>query len=248
MAIDLNIHILVVDDDPQIGDLLSDYLRKHDFRVSVAMDGHAMRRVMKQYSVDLVVLDIMMPGVDGITLCRELRESSDIPIIMLSAAGDESDRVTGLEAGADDYLAKPFSPRELLARVKALIRRATGPVAEKRQRSRLGRLPLLCFGSWALDQNKRVLVDGKGVSISLSSAEYDLLHAFLERPGQTLTRDQLLDITRGRQASAFDRTIDVQVARLRKKLEEDPKQAKIIVTVRGGGYQFTPAVAEKDHV
>jgi two-component system OmpR family response regulator len=245
MSINVNIHILVVDDDPQIGDLLSDYLRKHGFRVSVAKDGLAMRRLMKQYSIDLVVLDIMLPGTDGISLCRELRQSADLPIIMLSAAGDESDRVVGLEVGADDYLAKPFSPRELLARIKALIRRASGPVAENRQRSRLARLPTLAFGDWALDQNKRVLVDAQGISIALSAAEYDLLLAFLEHPGRTLSRDQLLDITRGRQASAFDRTIDVQVARLRKKLEVDPKDPKIIVTVRGGGYQFNAEVVEK---
>lgn len=245
MSLDVNIHILVVDDDPQIGDLLSDYLRKHNFRVSVAGDGRAMRKVMKQYSIDLVVLDIMLPGTDGISLCRELRQTSDLPIIMLSAAGDESDRVVGLEVGADDYLAKPFSPRELLARIKALIRRASGPVAENRQRSRLARLPMLAFGDWALDQNKRVLVDSNAVSIALSAAEYDLLLAFLEHPGRTLTRDQLLDITRGRQANAFDRTIDVQVARLRKKLKEDPKSPRIIVTVRGGGYQFNAEVIEK---
>jgi two-component system OmpR family response regulator len=204
-----------------------------------------MKKVMKQYSIDLVVLDIMLPGTDGISLCRELRQHSDLPIIMLSAAGDESDRVIGLEVGADDYLAKPFSPRELLARIKALIRRASGPVAESRQRSRLARLPTLSFGNWGLDQNKRVLLDNEGISIALSAAEYDLLFAFLEHPRRTLTRDQLLDITRGRQANAFDRTIDVQVARLRKKLELDPKAPKIIVTVRGGGYQFNAEVVEK---
>lgn len=245
MSINVNIHILVVDDDPQIGDLLSDYLRKHGFRVSVAKDGFSMRRLLKQYSIDLVVLDIMLPGTDGISLCRELRQSADLPIIMLSAAGDESDRVVGLEVGADDYLAKPFSPRELLARIKALIRRASGPVAENRQRSRLARLPTLVFHEWALDQNKRVLLDNQGVSIALSAAEYDLLLALLEHPGRTLTRDQLLDMTRGRQANAFDRTIDVQVARLRKKLEIDPKDPKIIVTVRGGGYQFNADVIEE---
>jgi two-component system, OmpR family, response regulator len=245
MSIDLSIHILVVDDDPQIGDLLRDYLHKHGFRVSVAADGHAMKKIMKQYSIDLVVLDIMLPGADGISLCRDLRQTSDLPIIMLSAAGDESDRVVGLEVGADDYLAKPFSARELLARIKALIRRASGPIAENRQRSRLARLPLLSFGDWGLDQNKRVLIDSAGVSIALCAAEYDLLLAFLEHPGRTLTRDQLLDITRGRQANAFDRTIDVQVARLRKKLEVDPKSPEIIVTVRGGGYQFNAAVLEK---
>jgi two-component system OmpR family response regulator len=245
MTINLNIHILVVDDDPQIGDLLSDYLRKHGFRVSVAKDGLSMRRFMKQYSVDLVILDIMLPGMDGISLCRELRQTADLPIIMLSAVGDEADRVVGLEVGADDYLAKPFSPRELLARIKALIRRASGAVAENRHRSRLARLPTLSFGDWCLDQNRRVLVDKAGVSIALSAAEYDLLLAFLEHPGRTLTRDQLLDITRGRQANAFDRIIDVQVARLRKKLEIDPKDPQMIVTVRGGGYQFNADVIEK---
>lgn len=245
MSIDPNIHILIVDDDPQIGDLLSDYLQKHGFRVSVAGDGRQMRKLMSQYTIDLVVLDIMLPGVDGISLCQELRADSEVPIIMLSAVGEESDRVIGLEVGADDYLPKPFSPRELLARVKALIRRASGPIAEKRSQGRLARLPSLCFERWSLDQNKRILVDDAGVTVPLSAAEYDLLLAFLEHTGRTMTRDQLLDVTRGRQANPFDRTIDVQVARLRKKLEVDPKNPKIIITVRGGGYQFTPEVTQR---
>lgn len=231
-------HILVVDDDPQIRELLSDYLQQHGYRVSVARDGGEMQRVMKRVTVDLVVLDIMMPGDDGITVCRRLRETSDVMIIMLSAVGEETDRVVGLEVGADDYIAKPFSPRELLARIKALTRRSTGTLGEQRRARHIADLPPIQFNGWQLDPNKRRLVDPDGVAVPLTSGEYDLLMAFLEHANRVLTRDQLLDLTKGREAQPFDRTIDVQVARLRKKLEEDPKEPKILLTIRGGGYQF----------
>jgi len=238
-------HILIVDDDPQIGVLLSDYLDKHGYRVTLASDGNEMRRMMKKYTIDLLVLDIMMPGDDGLSLCRELRQSQELPIIMLSAIGEETDRVIGLEVGADDYLAKPFSPRELLARIKALVRRSAGSVAEKRETKRLAKVPNVRFNTWLLDQNKRCLIAEDGVVVPLSAGEYDLLISFLDNPHRILTRDQLLDLTRGREAMPFDRTIDVQVARLRKKIEVDPKEPQVIVTVRGGGYQFNADVARE---
>ncbi len=235
-------HILIVDDDPQIGELIRDYLEKHGYRVSTAADGREMHRVLKHANIDLVVLDVMLPGDDGISLCRRLRETSEVPIIMLSAAGEETDRVIGLEVGADDYLAKPFSPRELLARIKALSRRSSGDIATKRKSSHIAKMPNICFENWILEQNRRRLIAPDGLAVPLSSGEYDLLLAFLENPRRTLTRDQLLDLTRGRQSVPFDRTIDVQVARLRKKLEKDPKEPLIIITVRGGGYQFNATV------
>lgn len=237
-----NLHILVVDDDSQIRDLISDYLKQHNFRVSSARDGQEMWRVLKKATIDLVILDIMLPGDDGLTLCRKLREESGVMIIMLSAVGEETDRIVGLEVGADDYLAKPFSPRELLARIKALARRTTGPLAQERKARHLAETPPIRFNDWQLDQNKRRLIAPDGVAVPLSSAEYELLIAFLENPNRVLNRDQLLDLTKGREAQPFDRTIDVQVARLRKKIEADPKNPLILQTVRGGGYQFKAVV------
>lgn len=238
-------HILIVDDDPQIGDLLSDYLTQHGYRISLAREGREMARVLKRGKVDLVVLDIMLPGTDGLSLCRELRATSEVPIIMLSAVGEEADRVVGLEVGADDYIAKPFSPRELLARIKALVRRTTGQLGEQRKARQVAKLPNIRFKDWTLDQNKRRLIAPDGVTIPLSGGEYELLVAFLENPQRTLNRDQLLDLTRGREALPYDRTIDVQVARLRKKVEKDPKNPEIIVTMRGGGYQFNADVEKE---
>jgi two-component system, OmpR family, response regulator len=235
-------HVMIVDDDPQIGELLSDYLQKHGYRVTIARNGKEMSRVLTKANIDLIVLDVMLPGEDGISLCRHLRENSEVPIIMLSAAGEETDRVLGLEVGADDYLAKPFSPRELLARIKALSRRTTGKLAEKRKSSRIAKMPNIYFQDWTLDQNRRRLVAPDGIAVPLSTGEYDLLLSFLENPYRTLTRDQLLDLTRGREAMPYDRTIDVQVARLRKKIEQDPKNPSVILTVRGGGYQFNAKV------
>lgn len=238
-------HILVVDDDPQIGDLLEDYLQQHGYRVTSVRDGRQMWQALKKYQIDLVVLDVMLPGEDGLSLCRQLREQSAVIIIMLSAVGQETDRVVGLEVGADDYLAKPFSPRELLARIKALVRRTSGPLAQKRKANQIAQMPNIRFMDWMLDQNKRRLIAPDGVIVPLSSGEYELLLAFLENPKRILSRDQLLDITRGREGAPFDRTIDVQVARLRKKIELDPKDPKIIITVRGGGYQFMAQVSHE---
>lgn len=237
-------HILIVDDDPQIGELLCDYLSKYDYRVSVAKDGLQMQRVLKLGAVDLIILDVMLPGEDGISLCRRLRDESDISIIMLSAIDQEADKVAGLEVGADDYLTKPFSPRELLARVKALLRRSTGELGKQRIDTRIAALPSLHFAGWTLDQKRRYLLDPQNVTMPLSTSEYELLLAFIEHPQRVLTRDQLLDLTKGKAATPFDRSIDVQVGRLRKKIEIDAKNPVIITTVRGGGYQFNATVLE----
>jgi two-component system, OmpR family, response regulator len=235
-------HILVVDDHRDIRDSLSRYLQKHEFRVTTAEDSAAARRSLKVSAVDLVVLDIMMPGEGGLSLCRHLREATDLPVILLTAMGEETDRIVGLEMGADDYLTKPFNPRELLARIRAVLRRATSlPVGATRQRigepgQKLG------FGRWVLDIGRRELAGDDRVAISLSTAEFALLGAFVSHPGLVLSRDQLLDLTRGRAAEVFDRSIDNQVSRLRRKIEADPKNPVLIKTVWGGGYIFTPEI------
>ncbi|BEE03006.1 response regulator [Aeromonas veronii] len=233
-------HILVVDDHSEIRDLLKRFLEQHGLRVSCARDGKEMKRLLEEREFDLLVLDLMMPGEDGLTLCRELRVKSNLPIIMLTAMGEETDRIIGLEMGADDYLAKPFNPRELLARIKAVMRRTqaeTQPAAETLTRD-------LRFDRWLLDVNRRELVDEDGVGLSLSTAEFDLLKVFLERPQRVLSRDQLLDLARGREAVAFDRAIDTLVSRLRRKLERDPKNPELIKTIWGGGYMFSADVTQ----
>ncbi|WP_129503087.1 response regulator [Aeromonas veronii] len=235
-----NTHILVVDDHSEIRDLLKRFLEQHGLRVSCARDGKEMKRLLEEREFDLLVLDLMMPGEDGLTLCRELRVKSNLPIIMLTAMGEETDRIIGLEMGADDYLAKPFNPRELLARIKAVMRRTqtdNQPAAETLTRD-------LRFDRWLLDVNRRELVDEDGVGLSLSTAEFDLLKVFLERPQRVLSRDQLLDLARGREAVAFDRAIDTLVSRLRRKLERDPKNPELIKTIWGGGYMFSADVTQ----
>lgn len=234
-------HILVVDDHSEIRDLLKRFLEQHGMRVSCARDGKEMKRLLDEREFDLLVLDLMMPGEDGLTLCRELRVKSRLPIIMLTAMGEETDRIIGLEMGADDYLAKPFNPRELLARIKAVMRRTQAeiqPVPEILTRD-------LRFDRWLLDINRRELVDEEGVGMSLSTAEFDLLKVFLERPQRVLSRDQLLDLARGREAVAFDRAIDTLVSRLRRKLERDPKNPELIKTIWGGGYLFAADVTQE---
>ena len=234
-------HILVVDDHSEIRDLLKRFLEQHGMRVSCARDGKEMKRLLDEREFDLLVLDLMMPGEDGLTLCRELRVKSRLPIIMLTAMGEETDRIIGLELGADDYLSKPFNPRELLARIKAVMRRTQAeslPVPETLTRD-------LRFDRWLLDVNRRELVDEEGVGMSLSTAEFDLLKVFLERPQRVLSRDQLLDLARGREAVAFDRAIDTLVSRLRRKLERDPKNPELIKTIWGGGYLFAADVTQE---
>jgi two-component system OmpR family response regulator len=231
-------HLLVVDDDREIRDLVARFLAKHGYRVSVARDGAEMFRTLQDARVDLIVLDLMLPGEDGLSLTRRLRASSQTPIVMLTAMGEETDRIVGLEMGADDYLPKPFSPRELLARIKAVLRRA-GDAAEPGGAA-AGRI--LCFEGWELDLARRELRGPGEVLVQLSAGEFDLLLAFAEHPRRVLSRDQLLDLARGRAAAPFDRSVDVQVGRLRRKIEPDPKDPTLIKTVRGGGYLFTPAV------
>lgn len=234
-------HILIVDDHREIRDLVSRALSREGFRVSGAADGRAMRKVLADGRIDLILLDLMLPGEDGLSLCRALRAESSVPIIMLTAKGDEVDRVIGLEMGADDYLPKPFGSRELIARIKAVLRRS-----QDRTQPGAGRRPT-CYGfdRWHLDTGARELLRDDGVTVPLSTGEYDLLIAMVERPQRVLSRDQLLDLARGRTTSAIDRSIDTQVSRLRKKLERDPSDPKIIKTVWGGGYMFTPEVGHE---
>lgn len=234
-------HILVVDDNREIRDLLTRLLTKDGLRVSTAPDGRAMRKVLGESRIDLIVLDLMLPGEDGLTLCRQLRAESAIPVIMLTAKGEEIDRVVGLEMGADDYVAKPFSSRELLARIKAVLRRVQSLPADARSSEGAN----FRFAGWTLDMAKRELVSADGVIVPLSTGEYDLLLAFIRHPQRVLSRDQLLDLARGRAATVFDRSIDTQVSRLRRKIEENPKDPEVIKTVWGGGYIFTPSVSRE---
>jgi two-component system OmpR family response regulator len=235
-------HILIVDDHHEIRELVSRALIKDGFRVSVAADGRAMRQVLADNRIDLILLDLMLPGEDGLSLCRNVRARSNVPIIMLTAKGDEVDRVIGLEMGADDYLPKPFGSRELVARIKAVLRRSredatsTGGVEQPK---------VYRFDRWRLDTSRRELIRDDDVVVPLSTGEYDLLLVFVERPQRVLGRDQLLDLARGRSATALDRSIDTQVSRLRRKLEKDATDSNIIKTVWGGGYIFTPAVSRE---
>jgi len=230
-------HILVVDDHNEIRDLVARYLKKNGLRVSVAEGGRTMRAVLETAAIDLVVLDIMMPGEDGLDLCRQIRDTTALPVIFLTAMAEDTDRVVGLELGADDYLTKPFNPRELLARIKAVLRRTRGQTTIAEPETETYR-----FEGWTLDATRRALIDAAGVIVPISAAEFRLLSVFVERPLMVLSRDQLLDLTAGREAKAFDRAIDNQISRLRKKIEPDPKDPSLIKTVRGGGYVFSSVV------
>ena len=231
-------HILIVDDDAEIRSLLGDYLRKNGYRATVAADGKAMQAALARGKVDLIVLDLMLPGEDGLALCRDLRAKSDTPVIMLTARGEETDRIIGLEMGADDYLGKPFSPRELLARIKSVLRRyRTLPRSLRADDART-----IAFAGWRLDMAARHLVSPAGVATSLSGGEFQLLKIFLSHPNHVLSRDQLMVLAKGREADPADRTIDIQVSRLRHRLDDDPADPKIIKTVRGEGYVLAVAV------
>ncbi|WP_374725566.1 response regulator [Rhizobium rosettiformans] len=226
---DASAEILIVDDDGQILILVAKFLRANGFRVHTARNGVEMAETLKRLSVDLIVLDLMLPGKNGLEICRELRRTSSVPIIMLTAKGDETDRIIGLEVGADDYLPKPFNPRELLARIGAVLRRtrtAGNPTTERAGRS-------FRFAGWSLDTMKRELTAPSGVVVDLSTGEYDLLLAFLEAPQRVLSREFLLDAARNRAIEGYDRSIDVQVSRLRRKLDG---REDLIKTVRGAGY------------
>lgn len=233
-----HLHILIVDDDIEIRTLLGNFLKQYGYRVSLATDGADMFRILKKEknNVDLIILDVMLPGEDGLSLCRTLRKTTSIPIIMVTAVSEETDRIIGLELGADDYIAKPFNPRELLARIKAVLRR-THEYAEEDKESRV-----VQFADWTLDMAARRLFTRDNMEVSLSSGEYELLVTFIEHPRRVLSRDQLMDYTRNREAMPFDRSIDIQVSRLRRKIEPDPKNPTIIKTVRNGGYMFTPQI------
>jgi two-component system, OmpR family, response regulator len=232
-------HILIVDDHREVRELVSRALGKEGFRVSAVGDGRAMHKALADSRIDLILLDLMLPGEDGLSLCRGLRAHSDIPIVMLTAKGDEVDRVIGLEMGADDYLPKPFGSRELIARIRAVLRRGARELAAQGDAAQPKRYH---FDRWTLDTGARELLREDGVAISLSTGEFDLLLVLLERPQRVLNRDQLLDLARGRSAHLFDRSIDTQVSRLRKKIESDPSDPKIIKTVWGGGYTLSAAV------
>jgi two-component system, OmpR family, response regulator len=236
VAMDTSPHILVVDDDREIRDLVAKFLTRHGCRVTTVADGKEMRRALADRRIDLVVLDLMLPGEDGLGLCRRLRAESDLPVIMLTAMREDIDRILGLELGADDYLPKPFNPRELLARIRAVLRR-TGAVTPRGEGN-----ATLRFAGWRLEPGGRRLVGPDGREPELTGGEFDLLLAFAERPGRVLSRDQLLDLTRGRETAPFDRSVDSQVSRLRRKIEPDPSRPALIKTVRSGGYVFTPAV------
>jgi len=235
-------HILVVDDDTEIRSLLGDYLRKNGYRATAVADGKAMWTALARNKIDLIVLDLMLPGDDGLSLCRRLRAESDTPVIMLTARGEETDRIVGLEMGADDYLAKPFSPRELLARIKGVLRRTRSlPRNLRADEARAYR-----FSGWRLDTVARHLASADGVVTSLSGAEYELLRIFLGHPNQVLTRDQLMVLSRGRESEPFDRSIDLQVSRLRHRLGDASSDPQIIKTVRGQGYVLAvPVEAER---
>ncbi|WP_394541046.1 response regulator [Lysobacter enzymogenes] len=234
-------HILIVDDDRDIRDMVADYLRKNGLRASTAADGREMRAALEAQDIDLIVLDLMLPGDDGLVLCRNLRAGPHkaIPVLMLTARDDATDRIVGLEMGADDYLAKPFAPRELLARINAVIRR-TRMLPPNLRVSEATRL--IAFGSWSLDTTARHLLDRDGTAIALSGAEFRLLRVFLDHPQRVLSRDQLLNLTQGRDAEHFDRSIDLLVSRLRQRLQDDARDQSYIKTVRSEGYVFSQAV------
>ena len=227
--------ILIVEDDPDIRRLVGELLGREGFAVEAAEDAAAMDAVLGRLRPDLVILDLMLPGEDGLSICRRLRRTDAIPILMLSAKSDEIDRVVGLEMGADDYLVKPFGPRELLARVRAVLRRGQAPASPLANRR-------FAFEGFVIDLDARQLAGPDEAPISLTSAEFDLLACFVQRPRRVLSRDQILDWTRGRSADPFDRTVDMLTSRLRKKLERIRPGSGRITTVRNGGYLFTPHV------
>jgi two-component system, OmpR family, response regulator len=231
------LHLLIVDDDKEIREPLARYLHQHGFRTSLAANAKEVDQVLVSANIDLIVLDIMMPGEDGLSICNRLQSSVKVPIILLTALNEEADRIVGLELGADDYVNKPFNPRELLARIKSVIRRAQMLPRRKQQVSGTVR-----FDQWQFDLAVREVIGSDDVVIRLSSGEHALLVALVEHAGVTLTRDQLLDLTKGREAQLFDRSIDNQISRLRRKLEVDSKVPKIILTQWGGGYVLAAKV------
>ncbi len=230
--------ILIVDDEPEIRRLLVDYLVRNGFDAVAAHDGHEMWHMLDHHAVDLLVLDLMLPDTDGLTLCRDLRAKSSLPVIMLTARGEETDRIVGIEMGADDYLVKPFNPRELLARIKSILRRTRAlPPNLKPEPARC-----LGFAGWCLDTAERLLTAPDGVVTPLSGGEFRLLRILLDHPNRVVTRDQLIEMIHGREAEAYDRAIDVQVSRLRLRLRDNSREPQLIKTVRGEGYVLAASV------
>lgn len=231
-------HILIVDDDKEIRDLLQEFFQKHGMRVSTARDEDEMQAALRRAPVDLIILDVMLPGKSGLDICRDLRTHSNIPIIMLTAVTETIDRVVGLEMGADDYVAKPFDPRELLARARAVLRRpnATGTVHRP--------VPQVYkFAGWTLDASRRRLLRPDGVRVELTTAEFNLLHTLVRSAQRVLSREQLVELSNQNGDYSYDRSVDILVSRLRRKMEDDPRAPRLVLTVRGGGYQFVPEVA-----
>ncbi|MBF0168168.1 MAG: response regulator [Alphaproteobacteria bacterium] len=236
---DTETDILIVDDDREIRDLLSRFLTRHAMKVTSVKDGAELNKRLALKRPGLIVLDLMLPGEDGLSILRRLRSdamTATIPVVMLTAMGEETDRIVGLEMGADDYLPKPFNPRELLARIKAVLRRAKPGAASDNEAEGFR------FANFRLDCSARQLHGPDGAAIDLTGGEFDLLKALVEHAGRVLTRDQLLDLTKGRLAGPFDRSIDIQISRIRKKIELDAKEPELIKTVRGGGYVLTASV------
>ncbi len=235
--------VVVVDDDVEIRELVGKFLSQHQLNVLLAENGEELFTILENNTCDCIVLDVMMPGDDGFEVCRKLRASSQIPVIMLTAVTDDTDKIIGLELGADDYLTKPFNPRELLARIKAILRRHPNQAVATETINAQGPAgTCYLFEGWRLDKEARNLTASDDVEISLSTGEYDLLIAMVQNSGRVLNRDQLLDMTKNRSAGPFDRSIDIQISRLRQKIEANPKKPKLIKTVRGGGYMFTAKV------
>jgi two-component system OmpR family response regulator len=233
-------HILIVEDDKDIGLLVAKYLKTNDMRVSIAENGRAMDRILADTRISLIVLDRLLPGEDGLSICRRLRAGSDVPIIILTAHADEIERIVGLEMGADDYLGKPFNPRELLARIRAVLRRrddARGLSAGPKRTYR--------FAGWTLEGPVRRLYNPGGARVELTGAEFELLLVFCERPGRILSRDQIIDLTQGREAGPSERSVDILVSRLRHKLERDPRDPELLQTIRSSGYLFSPEVTSQ---
>lgn len=236
-------HILIVDDDPQIRQLVARFLQRHGYHVTGAGDGRVMMDVLAHAAIDLVILDLMLPGRSGFELCRDVRATSQVPIVMLTARSEESDRIIGLEGGADDYVTKPFSPRELLARVRAVLRRSRAARGSDAPQGR----EVLAFDGWRMDLRRRELLSPAGMLVDLSTGEFDLLAAFVEHANRVLSREALMQFAKARTSDdPFDRTIDVQISRLRRKLEADRNGGQLIKTVRGAGYMFAASVHSRE--
>jgi two-component system OmpR family response regulator len=234
--------ILIVDDDPEIRRLLVDYLERNGFDAVAARDGREMGHALEKHAIDLVVLDLMLPDTDGLTLCRDLRAKSNLPVLMLTARGEETDRIIGIEMGADDYLVKPFNPRELLARIKTILRRTRALPPKLRPEPQR----CLVFAGWKLDTATRALTAPDGVATPLSGGEFRLLRVMLDHPNRVLNRDQLMELIHGRESEPYDRAIDVQVSRLRQRLRDDSREPQLIKTVRGEGYVLAVAVEGRE--